>query len=46
MFTFLLTRVLMAYYAQKRLETAEESKEAPSTDFNQYLVSEGIVESS
>ena len=46
LFTFLLTRVLMGYYAQRRLETTEESKEPPSTDFNKYLVSEGIVASS
>jgi len=46
MFTFLITRVLMAYYAQKRMDTNEESKEPPPPNFHNYIVSEKIVESS
>jgi len=46
MFTFLFTRVLMGYYAQKRMETNEESKEPPTSNFHNYLVSEKILASS
>ena len=43
-FSFLLTRVLMRYYASERMQVGEESKEPPTTGFHDYLLQLGFAE--